>query len=100
VAAFDGGSPPPPTVCAGVGDRPAGVVAVFPSPTRGVLRVTGFRGLATLSLHDVVGREVLKRFVAGSHVRLELGGLAAGVYLLRVSHEGETVTARVVLARH
>jgi hypothetical protein len=72
----------------------------IPTLTRGVLRVTGLRGLATLSLRDVVGREVLKRFVAGSHVRLELGGLAAGVYLLRVSHEGETVTARVVLARH
>jgi hypothetical protein len=100
VAAFDGGFPTTPTACAGVGDRPAGVVAVFPSPTRGVLRVTGLRGLATLSLHDVVGREVLKQVAAGSHARLELGGLAAGVYLLRVSHEGKTVTARVVLARH
>ena len=100
VAAFDGGLPGTPAVCAGTGDRPAGVVAVFPSPTRGVLRVTGLRGPATLSLHDVAGRQVLKRVAAGSQARLDLGGLAAGVYLLRVRHEGETVSVRVVLARH
>jgi hypothetical protein len=78
---------------------------VQPNPAGGLMTVDLAleSGPATLELYDVGGRRVLSREVGrlgpGTHqVRIgEAAGLAAGVYLLRLSQGTHSASARVVL---
>ncbi len=77
-----------------------------PNPSRGGLRIAftlPSAGPVRLELYDVGGRRVLERtqaFPAGSHVT-DLGDadLAAGVYLVRLTHGGQSLTSRACLVR-
>jgi hypothetical protein len=83
-----------------------------PNPAEAELRVSftlASDSPATLELLDVTGRRVLALDVgergAGSHVATLGGGasggarLAAGVYVLRLTQEGRTVTAKAAVVR-
>ena len=79
---------------------------VSPNPMRGVTRIEASRpgtGPVELSLVDVLGRRVLARTVpAGPSLHavwdLDAAGLPGGVYLIRASTRGKTVTRKVVVA--
>ena len=81
-------------------------LSLWPNPTREVLtaRLTlPFEGVARLSLHDVAGRLVASREVAGAGeqvVRLdEVGSLAPGVYVLTLAQGAGMRRARVAVIR-
>lgn len=78
--------------------------AVTPNPARGALRVNfSLRDAraATLSLFDISGRQLAQRRVDGMgpgwHM-VELGGsrLPAGLYMIRLTQGGRTLTTRAV----
>lgn len=85
----------------GIGDVPAtGGVAVWPNPTadRAELRLDGILGDARLELMDAGGRLVEARAVVlreGRPIPLDLSGLPAGIYTVRVIHERGAGAVRV-----
>lgn len=96
------------TVDAEGGAMPRGVrLAAFPNPARGTATVTyevGQAGGVTLSVYDVLGREVAvlidgERTVGAYTARFETRGLASGVYILRLESDGQTRTQRVTVLR-
>jgi hypothetical protein len=84
-----------------------GLVGFVPNPARerpGVAFSLASDHPATLSIHDVAGRRIGSFEVGslgrGSHLLpLENVSLASGVYLLRLTQDGRTVTARSALVR-
>jgi hypothetical protein len=82
-------------------------LSVYPNPTpNGQLTVElqGYRQTTELTLINALGQSVLRRTlsataVAGPAPRLELNGLAPGVYVLRVATAGGLDTRRVVVER-
>jgi hypothetical protein len=80
------------------------VVSVSPRIARGsaLVRVNGPRpGVAAgVALYDPAGRRVRSATVnQQSEVRLDLSGLAAGAYLVRVEAAGTGLTEKLVIAR-
>jgi alpha-tubulin suppressor-like RCC1 family protein len=81
------------------------IEAVYPNPSRGAVTV-GFSleapGAATVEVYDMLGRRVALLHegatAAGGHqVRWEAGGVAAGVYLVRLVSEGAQATRAVTI---
>ncbi|GAA3933945.1 hypothetical protein GCM10022406_18140 [Hymenobacter algoricola] len=78
-------------------------VSCYPNPTAGplTLAVAGPARLLDLQLLDALGRPVLRQQVrhAGGATQhpLDLQGLAKGMYLLRLSTEGQTTGRRIVV---
>ena len=78
-----------------------------PNPTRGGTRLafrTDAPGAVRLRVVDALGREVARPLdgplPAGAHeVALDLGGVAAGVYLVRLETEGEARTRTLSVVR-
>jgi hypothetical protein len=75
------------------------------NPARGQLSVRfglASSGLATLEVFDVSGRRTMLREVgsgsAGWHT-LRLGDAAPGLYHIRLSQEGRSLTSRVAVIR-
>jgi hypothetical protein len=73
---------------------------VFPNPARTVatVRVPGGTGAATLTLTDALGRMVrTQSAITGKDYRYDLGGLAPGVYALRVQAGAAVATQKLVV---
>ena len=89
------------------GEGAARIEAVYPNPAAGTARVAfalDVAGDARVELFDVTGRSVATLVdgptAAGAHtVDVELGGLAAGVYVVRFVTEGGFDTARLSVVR-
>lgn len=84
-----------------------GLVGFAPNPARGRAGVCFSLASdhpATLTIHDIAGRRVgsyeVGRLGRGSHrLQLEQASMASGVYLLRLTQDGRTMTARSALVR-
>jgi len=57
-------------------------LTVYPNPAREVVRVTG-AGDSPVSVHDLSGRRWSSTLTTGGRATLSLGGLPAGVYVIR-----------------
>ncbi len=53
---------------------------------------------ATVTVHDVLGRQVRVLATTGGTVRIDVSDLAAGLYVIRVASESDVVTRTVVRA--
>jgi hypothetical protein len=59
-------------------------IRMFPIPTDGILRLEGLAGLRDLEALDMQGRKHAQWSLgAGTSATIDVGGLAAGTYLLR-----------------
>jgi hypothetical protein len=80
-----------------------GTLQVRPSPCRGsMVRVSLPAGMpgGRISVFDLSGRRVMQReAAAGGTALLDVGGLAAGVYQVRVESSGAAAAARLVILR-
>ncbi|MBO9202114.1 MULTISPECIES: reprolysin-like metallopeptidase [Niastella] len=68
-------------------------VDVYPNPVNNVVNVnlTGFTGKSVVSLFDVNGRVVLNREVNTVNSQFDIGGLPAGVYMMRIRNDGKEI---------
>lgn len=72
--------------CAGLEDELLSSILVFPNPTSGVITVSGFEAgeVSQIDLLDAMGRIVLTKSVENQFMELDLSGLAAGQYMMRL----------------
>ena len=91
----------------GPGESTVGITGSYPNPTAGTTRVRfelAAPGEVSLAVFDAMGRQVATvaegSFGAASHdVSVDLGGLATGVYVLRLEAGGEIATSRLSVIR-
>ena len=77
-------------------------IAVFPNPASDVVNVkfAGINGDVTLQMFSTDGKQVMARntnVVAGQNLTLDISGLSAGVYTLRVNGTNGAYTQKVVV---
>ena len=70
---------------------------LFPNPvTNGYVTISTKRNLSkSISIYDVLGKEVLRTQIAGNS--LDVTKLTAGVYLMKVSEDGASSTRKLVI---
>lgn len=74
------------------------VDALYPNPTTGIFYVTFNRDLkdANVYLTDVNGKIVQQFKASGNKIRFNIYGLSNGVYFMRVEHQGNVITKKVI----
>lgn len=80
----------------------AGELSVWPNPAKNAVRLTYLPSNegqpANLQLFNTTGRLVIAKTIVGTYdSELDVSALSDGVYLLRLTSGGETVTKRVVV---
>jgi hypothetical protein len=93
-------------VVSGIGleDLPALTFNIFPNPTKGVATVTGLvpiSGGHMLEIVDGNGRVAFKAAIPAGKAeeQLDLSGLPAGTYQVRISNERSVITKPLVISR-
>ena len=79
----------------GIDDHGAARVSVYPNPTKDVFNVEG-EGIRRVDVFNAFGQEVLVEETTKEAFRIDLGGRAAGVYMLRVVTESGVTTRQLV----
>lgn len=88
-----------------VGQKSSVGLSVYPNPTDAVARVivSNMKGVAQLELLDISGRRVSEQGVVlhggGQMVAVDVSDVPAGLYVLRISADGEVLTARLAVSR-
>lgn len=75
------------------------MIRVLPNPTRGDLQVQipGNTGKAEVRIMDMYGRVVLQQNTGLVNTRMNIGGLPAGVYVVKVVRDGQEVYSTKVV---
>jgi Endonuclease I/Secretion system C-terminal sorting domain len=78
-----------------VGDNALATVAVYPNPTTNYIIVSGLTSLATVEIKALTGINVYKG-TCSNDTKLDLD-LASGMYLVKVSEEGKSITRKLLV---
>ena len=79
----------------GIGEQQA-IVSLYPNPTQGEVTLEG-EGLQGVRIVNAFGQTVYNAKVEGQQVRIDLSGMAKGIYVMHiVTADGETVKQIVV----
>jgi len=73
--------------------------SVYPNPSYGYLNVelASFNGNPVdMMMYDLRGKQVMRRQISNAQTTLDLVDLKAGVYVIRLEAEGETITRKFV----
>jgi acetyl esterase/lipase len=74
-------------------------LTLFPNPAKSIVNVKLFvRSKYEIILYDVNGREVRKEWVAGDELTIDISGMEAGIYLLKVSGDNFCESKRLVIS--
>lgn len=75
-------------------------VEIYPNPTDGAIEVRGASGVARYAVYDVTGREMLGGVHdGGAQLRIDLGMLASGFYIVQLRSADGGMRAEGVLRR-
>jgi hypothetical protein len=80
----------------GIGDSSTSAISIFPNPTNGILNITGVNAKSAVNIFNVFGEEVYSNELTQSGV-INVGSLAKGTYVLRVSNENENTFRKLVI---
>ncbi len=71
------------------------VFSLYPNPATDKITVQGnFTGMATLSLHDISGKLILKKRITSASTTIKLPSVPKGVYLVRVNESTQKLIIR------
>ena len=80
----------------GVSDNSIAGFSYYPNPTTGVLNLKSVDNIERVSLYNLLGQRVLDSRVGATATQLDLSGLSAGSYLMKVTVNGQTGTYKVL----
>ena len=71
-------------------------VAIYPNPTQGEVTLEG-EGINTVRIMNVYGQTVYNAKVEGDQVRIDLSGMAKGVYMMHIGTENGNAVRQIVV---
>jgi hypothetical protein len=87
-----------------IADAAISEFTVYPNPNNGIFNIrfnTAEEGTATVTMYDLKGKEIVNRqetaIEGANSIDVDLSGIAAGVYMLKVQKGGSVVTTKVVI---
>jgi hypothetical protein len=90
----------PPTGTTDPTPAPHSNVKVYPNPVRGSINVQfseGWAGSATVAIYDAMGKKVRQQTTQATTTAINISGLAAGIYTLKVSGNNANTTHKLVV---
>jgi len=82
----------------GVGENVAKSITIFPNPVKDVLQISNAdQTISDVAVFNLLGQEVIRENWSGKdNSSLNLTGLKAGTYLLKVTADGKTETKNII----
>lgn len=83
----------------GVDDTAAVSFSIHPNPATDFGMITGIKDIKTIQLYDLTGKLIQNHNVQGESFRIDLSGLAPGVYVVKVSNSNGKVNSQKLIRK-
>jgi|GEM_PF-2406995 len=80
----------------GLSDNSIEGFSYYPNPTTGIVSLSAADTINTVEVYNLLGQKIISENVNGITAQLDLSGLTAGVYLMKVEVNGKTGAYKVV----
>ncbi len=71
-------------------------VVAYPNPVKDILNISLEQNITAVSLYNVLGQEIQKRFYSSKEITIDLSSLVAGTYYVKVTSDNAIKTLKVV----
>jgi hypothetical protein len=71
-------------------------VKMFPNPTTDMVTITATKNIDTVSIYSIIGQEIKQIRPNTASTTVDVADLQAGIYVVKVTAEGATATARLI----
>ena len=71
-------------------------INVYPNPTKGEVTLEG-EGLSRVRIVNTIGQTVYNAKVEGDQVRIDLSGMAKGIYMMHIEAENGQAVKKIVV---
>jgi hypothetical protein len=76
----------------------SGIISIYPNPNQGVFTINNNLSAAkpmTVEVFNILGSKIYSETTTASELKVDLGSVAKGVYVVKVMTEGNKYTAKV-----
>ncbi|MGB3344644.1 MAG: T9SS type A sorting domain-containing protein, partial [Aequorivita sp.] len=80
----------------GVKDNVLAGFNYYPNPTTEFLHISAAKNIEAVAVYNLLGQKVMTNNIGATSSDLNLSGLAAGTYMMKVTVEGQTGTYKIV----
>jgi hypothetical protein len=70
--------------------------SAYPNPVKDVLRISYTKDISNISVHNLLGQEVLNNTVNATQTNVNMSALAKGTYFVKVTVDGLVNTIKVI----
>ena len=77
-------------------DEQTANVSLYPNPTQGKVTLEG-EGLQSIRIMNAFGQTIYNAKVEGNHVRIDLSGMAKGIYVMHIGTENGNAVRQIVV---
>lgn len=71
-------------------------VVAYPNPVKDILNISLEQDITAVSLYNVLGQEIQKKFYGSKEITIDLSSLVAGTYFVKVTSDNAIKTLKVV----
>ena len=71
-------------------------VIAYPNPVKDILNISMEQDITAVSLYNVLGQEIQKKFYSSKEITIDLSSLVAGTYFVKVTSDNAIKTLKVV----
>lgn len=69
---------------------------LYPNPVKDILNLSLDKEITTVSINNLLGQEVFTKTVNSNETSIDVAGLAAGTYLVKVTSNNEVKTVKII----
>ncbi|MDR6966721.1 alpha-tubulin suppressor-like RCC1 family protein/ligand-binding sensor domain-containing protein [Flavobacterium arsenatis] len=69
---------------------------IYPNPVTDALNIVAMQDIASVSVYNMLGQEVIVKAIHANEVSINMSNLASGTYLVKVNTENSTKTVKIV----
>ena len=80
----------------GTGSFDSSAFTYYPNPVKDVLNVSYIRNISSVEVYNIVGQQVMVKTINGNEGQVDMSGLAAGTYMVKVTADSTSKTIKVI----
>jgi hypothetical protein len=84
------------TETAGVDDNKIDGITVYPNPAKDILNIEAKTTIDQVSIHSILGQEVMQMSPKQKSPSLNISSLASGIYVMKVEVDGQTGSYKII----
>ncbi|RZJ74614.1 MAG: T9SS type A sorting domain-containing protein [Flavobacterium sp.] len=80
----------------GTGSFDSNAFTYYPNPVKDVLNVSYISNISAVEVYNIVGQQVMVKTINGNEGQVDMSGLAAGTYMVKVTADSTSKTIKVI----